>query len=174
MSYRVTLKTEGLEALREKMDPKRLLRDVAELHQRAVVMTLLNLVVLCSVDTGRARGGFLPYLEKHGVSAGAQLRRSSPLQHGGIMSLDPRAIAEGRAMGSFTEQPLNVEIRNSVSYVQYINSGTSRMVGTAFIDKTLLRLTDWYPRLIKKYVETRLMQLGVPPEPLDNNPAMGL
>jgi len=172
VSYRVTVKLEGMEKLREIMDPEQLLSDVVELTQRAAVMTVLNLVVLCSVDTGRARGGFLPFLDKHGISAAAKLRQPSPLQHGATMNLNAASVQEGRALGSVVEQPLYIEVRNAVEYVEYINSGTSRMQGTAFMDRTLVRLVEWFPKLWDAYVDHKLAGEKMPGR-LDNNPEMG-
>lgn len=186
------MKLDGMEKLTQLMDEKQMRADVVELNQRAAVMTVLNLVVLCSVDTGRARGGFLPFLDKHGISAAAKLRQSSPLQHGATMNLNAASVEEGRALGSVVEQPMDIEVRNAVEYVELINTGTlsrstshasfleageyakssGAMQGTYFIDNTLVRLMDWFPKLWNVYIDHKLEGRKMPGR-LDKNPEFG-
>lgn len=73
------------------------------------------------VDTGRARGGWLAYLEEENVQVN--------VSEGSSRSLDPQAVAEGREMGDFEEElrgPFKrIEMLNGVEYIIPLEYGHS-------------------------------------------------
>lgn len=163
----VTSSMTGLEKLRDLGDPVRLARDRELLLRKLAFMLLRYCIRTCSVDTGRARSGFLAYLDRHHVAADDVLGMPSPLQPGGSKAgVQPEAVELGRAEGSvLMDLPDHIEVANAVEYVEYINTGTARMAGTRFLDHALTRLLDQMDRVWAWYVESRLAEAGF--EPLD-------
>lgn len=150
MSYAVTLDVSGMAAVKAEVGEERLKRDLALIHRKLAFMSLALIIRTCSVDTGRARAGFLALFRKHGISVETDFRRPPP--GGNVGAMDSRAISEGEALGRVDiDDPLLIQIANAVEYVQFINSGTARMGGTGFIDKAILKtmqhakkVLDWY------------------------------
>lgn len=165
MSYAVTLQLRGtrLEELRQLVDPAELKADLALMLRKLALVTLRQLVLTCSVDTGRARGGFLALLDKYGVSAADLVERPSPYQTVAIKEPKPSrpggGVEDGRAQGEvLTDSPEQVTIVNAVDYVEFINTGTGRMHGTFFMDSTLAKIPPYIDRLADWYIPAKLAQ----------------
>lgn len=167
----VTSSVTGLEDLQQLGDPVRLARDREALMKKLAFQLLRYCIRTCSVDTGRARAGFLAYLDRHGIAADDVLSAPSPLQEGGSLSgVNAAAVALGRAEGSVVvDLPDHIEVVNAVEYVEYINAVMAGMMGpagrsgTRFLDKALMRLLDQMDRVWDWYVNSRLAEAGFEP-----------
>jgi hypothetical protein len=160
MGYRCTLSVSGMDSLREIVDPVRLSKDLEHIHRKLAFMSLEHAIRTCSVDTGRARAGFLALHTKHGISAANVMRRTPPGGAGGRP--DPAAEAEGKAKSRLlVDRPFEIRLANTVNYVEFINSGTSRMRGTGFLDKTIQKTITHAQKVVDWYVTAKLSQVGL-------------
>lgn len=179
MSYTVTLGRGGapLAELEALLDPSELMADVSALLKKVALVTLRHLVKTCSVDTGRARGGFLPLLEKYGVAYGDVLAQPSPLQVGRIR--EPKGapgggVEDGKRVSSIlADQMFTVQIANNVEYVEFINAGVSgagrghnvSFTGTFFMDAALIRAAEYIDEVFRWYVDAKLAKVKMVPNP---------
>lgn len=160
MGYTCTLSVAGLDAVRSIVDPAQLSRDLSMIHRKLAFMSLEYAIRTCSVDTGRARAGFLALHTKHGKSGAAVMRRA-PLGGSGGRP-DPAAIAEGMAAGKvLADRAFEIRVANTVRYVEFINSGTSRMQGTGFLDKTIQATITHAAKVVDWYVTNKLATVGL-------------
>jgi hypothetical protein len=169
MSYSATLTvpTEQIALLKAWVDESVIRDDLDKILRKFALTVLRALILTCSVDTGRARGGFLALFEKLGVSPSDVMESPSPYQTGRMTASKQQpgsGVSEGLAMGSvLMDQPGHILVANAVEYVEFINSGTKRMHGTHFIDMTWQQAYDYMPKLANWYLDARLANAGFRP-----------
>ncbi len=157
--YDFALDVKGIASLQDLVDPKKLATDLALMHRKLAFMSIEHAIRGCSVDTGRARAGFLALHRKHGLTAADSMRRPPPGRSFG--RLDPAAISDGLSKGRvITDRAFEIVIANAVGYVEFINSGTSRMAGTNFLDRTMQKTAAHADRVMAAYVESSIYGLS--------------
>ena len=176
--YSITLTRGGapLEELEALLDPAELARDVSILLRKVAMVVLRNLILTCSVDTGRARGGFTALLEKYGVGYSDVVQRDPPIQTGRNVSMAARGtgLEEGRRLSEILiDQPFQIQIANAVSYVEFINAGVSAagkgrnvaFTGTFFMDTALIRGAEYIDKVFDWYVDAKLQKVRATLDP---------
>jgi hypothetical protein len=150
MGYSLSIDLSGVEEVRRLVNPKQLVDDMAVLHRKLSLMLLAYIIKTMPVDTGRARAGWLALMDKHGISGDRYV------QHG-AGSTDARSVSEGRRAGEIlSDRPLDISVANTVKYVEYLEKGTSRMTGFAFVQKGIDRARTHSIRLLDAYVAKKV------------------
>jgi hypothetical protein len=111
------------------------------LSEQALRAALTQIVASNPVETGRSRGAWVESLEQLGGTPAA-----------GWEGSQPTAVEEGRRQGQLLSQQLSgrtvLSAVNGVSYVRYLEYGTSRMAPFAMVRRSLRslvpRLGDWF------------------------------
>ena len=98
--------------------------------------------------TGRLRGGWTSFLDKHNVDYSAAFMDVT-LVEGHNEPLSQEAIMEGKALSSYIETDFLVSLINDVFYGDYVETGTSRMEGRHFTLKSLYKSEF----IMKRYME---------------------
>jgi hypothetical protein len=108
-----------------------------KVHRKTVFEILIALIRYTPVDTGRLRGSWTPYLDRHGKSAAySRFMGDSSLaigDRGGAARLDAAAISQGKREGFFTDGTLITTVGSNVAYAYAVNE-YSRYFDRAAID----------------------------------------
>lgn len=106
-------------------------------HRSAVFRILRKIIKTCPVDTGRLRGSFLPFLDKHGVGGSAtkiiqddteaNYPRDTPKGE-----FSQASVQEGRQLGEFIDDVLSTFIATNVNYAMQAEKRTG-FVGRALV-----------------------------------------
>jgi len=163
-----TITVTGLAETQKLLSPEAFRSDMVKLHRLLALKSCGYLKQTCSVDTGRAAAGFMGLFTKYGLDHSRYVAGSQASAYPRMTP--PSGAAEGPQPGDslVIESPLNIVVHNRVNYVEYINSGTSRMAGTAFIDKAMDRTRIYARKLMAWYagqVRERVPHLLQNPDP---------
>ncbi len=132
-------------------------------HRKTVLEILIRLILLTNVDTGRARGSWLPFLAKYGVDGAARANmqdeslapsdRKSPKK-----GLSQEAVEKGFAEGSFIDDALETTIASNVNYMQQLERRTG------FISKLLSWARTYYNQQFEEFFAAAAKQGMIPPD----------
>ena len=117
------------------------------------------LIRITPMLTGRLRGGWTSFLDKHNEDYTAAFADVS-LVEGHSEPLSNEAIEEGKALSTFEETDFVVSLMNAVEYADYVDSGTSVMDARNFTAKALYK----FEFILKRYLEqwdTKCSEEGV-------------
>ncbi len=135
--------------------PARMNKVLQRLLEYFAVYATNEVMRLTPVDTGRARGSWLPLLEAQGFAV-MDAASSAWLDFAGIRSDrvviegDAGAIAEGRAKGSFEIAYLNVTVTSNLEYIQLLEEGYSGQAPEGMVGITMHLVTPKFEAALRK------------------------
>jgi hypothetical protein len=122
-------------------------------HRKSAMVIAAHVVRYSRVDTGRFWNAWTPFLD----AAGYNYQRYAPVSEGG----DSTAAAEGKALGSFLDQPFRTVLGNGVKYALELEQRTgifregygSLQGAVPMFDRYFARTFDKAAALVAKAVE---------------------
>lgn len=119
-----------------------------EVFKLAIYDVNKYLIRATPLRSGRLRGGWTSFLDKHSIDYSAAFMDTT-LVEGNNSVISQEAIREGKALSSFVETDFSVSIANAVEYADYVETGTSKMEGRNFTLKSVYKAE----LIIKNYIE---------------------
>lgn len=132
-------------------------------HRKTVLEILIRLILLTNVDTGRARGSWLPFLAKYGVDGAARANmrdesmapsdRKTPKA-----GFSQQAVQDGMAEGRFIDDALETTIASNVNYIQKLADRTG------FMNELLTWARLYYNTQFEEFFAAAARQGMIPPD----------
>jgi hypothetical protein len=136
------------------------------------------LIRLTPADTGRLRAGWTSILDKYNQAYDRQFFDTSLYDPWKQTTKDPnyhwdaKAIAEGKALSTFQDEPFNITIINNVPYGEHLEFGTSVIQGRHFVELARYKAELWFQVIFESWLkrlaeEGKITDLDIPDDQLE-------